>query len=108
VTSLVNDVVMPPIGLLLGNMDFSSLFLNLSGTHYASLAEAQTAGAAVVKYGVFVNSVLDFLIVAVVIFLLIRTINQFKRKQEAAPPPPPPAEVQLLTEIRDALKAQGR
>ena len=105
VTSLVNDVVMPPIGLLLGNMDFSSLFLNLSGTHYASLAEAQTAGAAVVKYGVFVNSVLDFLIVAVVIFLLIRTINQFKRKQEAAPPP---AEVQLLTEIRDALKAQGR
>ena len=108
VTSLVNDVVMPPIGLLLGNMDFSNLFLNLSGTHYASLAEAQTAGAAVVKYGVFVNNVLDFMIVAIVIFLLIRTINQFKRKQEAAPPAAPPAEVQLLTEIRDALKAQGR
>ena len=108
VTSLVNDVVMPPIGLLLGNMDFSNLFLNLSGTHYASLAEAQAAGAAVVKYGVFVNNVLDFIIVAIVIFLLIRTLNQFKRKQEAAPPPPPPAEVQLLTEIRDTLKAQGR
>jgi large conductance mechanosensitive channel len=108
VTSLVNDVVMPPIGLLLGNMDFSNLFLNLSGTSYASLADAQTAGAPVVKYGVFINNVLDFLIVAFVIFMLVRTINQFKRKQEAAPPPAPPAEVQLLTEIRDTLKAQGR
>ena len=108
VTSLVNDVVMPPIGLLLGNMDFSNLFLNLSGTHYASLAEAQAAGAAVVKYGAFINTVLDFVIVAVVIFLLIRMINQFKRKQEAAPPAAPPAEVQLLTEIRDTLKAQSR
>ncbi|HEX5045928.1 MAG TPA: large conductance mechanosensitive channel protein MscL [Gammaproteobacteria bacterium] len=108
VTSLVNDVVMPPIGMLLGSMDFSGLFLNLSGTHYATLAEAQAANAAVVKYGVFINNVLDFLIVAFVIFMLVRTINQFKRKQEAAPPPAPPAEVQLLTEIRDTLKAQGR
>ena len=109
VTSLVNDVVMPPIGMLLGSMDFSGLFLNLSGTHYATLAEAQAANAAVVKYGVFINNVLDFMIVAFVIFMLVRTINQFKRKQEAAPPPPPPAptaEVQLLTEIRDTLKNQ--
>ena len=106
VTSLVNDVVMPPIGLLLGNMDFSNLFLNLSGTSYASLADAQAAGAAVVKYGLFINNVLDFLIVAIVIFMLVRTINKFKRKQEAAPPAAPPAEVQLLTEIRDTLKAQ--
>jgi large conductance mechanosensitive channel len=87
-------------------MDFSNLFLNLSGTSYASLADAQTAGAPVVKYGVFINNVLDFLIVAFVIFMLVRTLNKFKRKQEAAPPPAPPAEVQLLTEIRDTLKAQ--
>jgi large conductance mechanosensitive channel len=106
VTSLVNDIVMPPIGLLLGNMDFSNLFLNMSGTPYASIADAQAAGAAIIKYGVFINNVLDFVIVAFVIFMLVRTINQFKRKQEAAPPPPPPAEVQLLTEIRDTLKAQ--
>ena len=106
VTSLVNDVVMPPIGLLLGNMDFSNLFLNLSGTPYATLADAQAAGAPIVKYGVFINNVLDFLIVAFVIFMIIRTINRFKRKQEAAPPAAPPAEVQLLTEIRDTLKAQ--
>ena len=106
VTSLVNDVVMPPIGLLLGNMDFSNLFLNLSGTPYTTLADAQAAGAPIVKYGVFINNVLDFLIVAFVIFMIIRTINRFKRKQEAAPPAAPPAEVQLLTEIRDTLKAQ--
>jgi large conductance mechanosensitive channel len=87
-------------------MDFSNLFLNMSGTPYASIADAQAAGAAIIKYGVFINNVLDFVIVAFVIFMLVRTINQFKRKQEAAPPPPPPAEVQLLTEIRDTLKAQ--
>jgi large conductance mechanosensitive channel len=112
VTSLVNDVIMPPIGLLMGNMDFSDLFVNLSmDTTYPSVAAAEEAGAPIIKYGLFINNILDFVIVAFAIFLLIRAINRLKRKQEAAPPPPPPApstEQKLLTEIRDLLKAQTR
>jgi large conductance mechanosensitive channel len=112
VTSLVNDIIMPPIGLLLGNADFSDLFVNLGMTQpYASVAEAEAAGAPIIKYGIFINTVLDFLIVAFAIFLVIRGINRFRRKQEAAPPPPPPApsaEEKLLTEIRDLLRAQSR
>ena len=82
VSSLVNDVIMPPIGLLLGNVDFSNLFINLSGQSYASLAAAKAAGAPVVAIGVFLNSVFDFLIVAFVIFLLIRQVNRMKRQTE--------------------------
>jgi large conductance mechanosensitive channel len=108
VTSLVNDVVMPPIGLLIGQMDFSDLFVNLSGGAYASVAAAEEAGAPIIKYGMFINNVLDFLIVAFAIFLVIRTLNQLKKKQEAAPPPGPTTEQKLLMEIRDALKASGR
>ncbi len=78
VSSLVNDVLMPPIGLLVGNVDFSSLFLSLSGRRYASLAEAKAAGAPTLNYGLFLNNVLDFLIVAVAIFLLIRQVNRLK------------------------------
>jgi large conductance mechanosensitive channel len=88
VTSLVNDIIMPPIGLLLGKVNFSSLFTNLSGTKYASLADAQAAGAATLNYGLFINTVLDFLIVAVVIFLLVRQINKLQRpKVEPAKAP---------------------
>jgi len=83
ITSLVNDVIMPPIGLLLGRVDFSSLFINLSGTPYASLADARKAGAAVIGYGAFLNTILDFVVVAFVIFLLIRQVN--KMKKEPAP-----------------------
>jgi large conductance mechanosensitive channel len=83
ITSLVNDVIMPPIGLLLGRVDFSSLFINLSGTPYASLADAKKAGAAVIGYGAFLNTILDFVVVAFVIFLLIRQVN--KMKKEPAP-----------------------
>jgi large conductance mechanosensitive channel len=107
VSSLVNDVIMPPVGLLLGSVDFSNLFLNLHGS-YNTVKEAEAAGAPIVKYGIFINNVIDFLIVAFVIFLMVRTINQLKRKQDAAPAPPQPptATEKLLTEIRDTLKAR--
>jgi large conductance mechanosensitive channel len=108
VTSLVNDVIMPPIGLVLGSVDFSNLFLNLHGS-YTTVKEAEAAGAPIVKYGIFINNVIDFLIVAFVIFLMVRMINQLKRKQDAAPPPPPPPPTTtetLLAEIRDELKAR--
>ena len=107
VSSLVNDIIMPPIGLILGSVDFSNLFLSLHGS-YNTVKEAEAAGAPIVKYGIFINNVIDFLIVAFVIFVMVRTINQLKRKQEAAPPPPPAptATEKLLTEIRDTLKAR--
>jgi large conductance mechanosensitive channel len=88
ITSLVNDIVMPPVGLLLGRVDFSSLFINLSGQPYASLAEARAAGAPTINYGVFLNTVIDFLIVAFVIFLLARSINRLSRQRESAPEAP--------------------
>jgi large conductance mechanosensitive channel len=85
VTSLVNDVIMPPLGLILGRVDFSNLFINLSGTSFASLAEAKAAGASTVNGGVFIDTVLDFVIVAFAVFLLVRVVNRLYR---AAPPPP--------------------
>lgn len=107
VSSFVNDVIMPPIGLLMGNLDFGSLYLNIGGGDYASLAAAEEAGAPVIKYGLFINNVLDFVIVAFAIFMVIRAMNKLKKAEEEAPPPAPPEpsdEVKLLTEIRDALK----
>jgi large conductance mechanosensitive channel len=84
VTSLVNDVVMPPIGLVLGKLDFTNLFVNLSGKGYASLADAKAAGAATINYGLFINTVIDFLIVAFVLFLIIRQANRMKRNAATA------------------------
>lgn len=109
VSSFVSDVIMPPIGLLMGNVDFSQLYINLSGTDYPSLAAAQEAGAATINYGVFINTVLDFIIVAFAIFMVIRAMNKLKKKEEEKPaePPKPSEEVVLLTEIRDALKSGG-
>ena len=86
ITSLVNDIVMPPIGLVLGRVDFSSLFLNISGKSYATLVEAHAAGAPTINYGVFLNTVLDFLIVAFAIFLLVRQINRWSKPAPAAAP----------------------
>ena len=86
VSSLVNDVLMPPLGLLLGKMDFSSLFINLSGKDYSSLASAKAAGAATINYGLFLNAVIDFLIVAFVIFLVIRAANRLQRPKPAPAP----------------------
>ena len=82
VSSLVNDVIMPPIGLLLGKVDFSNLYINMSGTEYASLADAQAAGAPTLNYGIFLNNVVDFVIVALVIFLIVRAMNRLKKKEE--------------------------
>ena len=95
VTSMVNDIIMPPIGLVLGRVDFSSLFLNLSGTHYDSLADAKKAGAAVISYGAFLNTIIDFLIVAFVIFLLVKQMNRMM-KPEPVPAAPPTKECPLL------------
>jgi len=86
ITSFVSDILMPPIGLILGNADFSNLFVDLKGGSYASLAAAKAAGAATLNYGLFINTVIDFLIVAFAIFLLIRQVNRFSHPQ-AAPAP---------------------
>ena len=86
VSSLVNDVLMPPIGLLLGKVDFSNLFVNLSGQSFSTLAEAKAAGAATVNYGLFFNTVIDFLIVAFAIFLVIRQVNRMRQPAPAAAP----------------------
>jgi large conductance mechanosensitive channel len=88
VTSLVSDIIMPPIGLILGKVDFSSLFLNLSGRHFDSLADAKKAGAAVISYGSFMNTIIDFLIVAFVIFIMVRQINRLQKPKPAPAPPP--------------------
>jgi large conductance mechanosensitive channel len=88
VTSLVNDVLMPPLGLLLGKVDFSNLFVTLNGTHYNSLADAKTAGAPTLNYGIFINNCIDFLLVAFAVFLLVKQVNRFMPK----PPAPAPAE----------------
>ena len=106
VSSLVADVLMPPIGLVMGKVDFSSLFITLSGQDYPSLAAAKAAGAPTLNYGVFLQTVLDFLIVAFVISLVVKQINRLKRTPPPAPaaPPEPSNEEKLLMQIRDALK----
>jgi large conductance mechanosensitive channel len=86
VTSLVSDIIMPPIGLILGKVDFSNLFLSLSGKSYSSLAEAKAAGAATLNYGIFLNNIVDFLIVAFVVFLLVRMVNRWNQPAPAAAP----------------------
>ena len=110
VDSLVKDVIMPPIGLLLGKVDFSNLFLVLKqgkvAGPYLTVDAAQKAGAVTFNYGIFINSVITFAIVAFAVFLLIRAVNRLKREKEAKPAQPPatPEDIVLLREIRDALK----
>ncbi|MBP7276151.1 MAG: large-conductance mechanosensitive channel protein MscL [Kiritimatiellae bacterium] len=98
-TSLVNDVIMPPIGMLLGGMDFKSMALTIRPA-------TEEVAAVTINYGAFINTLVDFLIIAFVLFMVIKAINSLKRKEEAAPAAPaaPPADVALLTEIRDLLK----
>jgi large conductance mechanosensitive channel len=108
--TLVSDVIMPPIGLLLGGVDFSNIFSVLregaAAGPYGTLAEAQAAGAVTINWGVFANTVINFLIVAFAVFLVIKGINTLKRHEEEAPKPPPKQEV-LLEEIRDLLRSRA-
>ncbi len=108
VSSLVSDVIMPPIGKLMGGVDFSNLFVTLDPTKgpFKSLVDAKAAGAATINYGLFINTVIDFVIVAFAIFMMMKGMNALRRREEAkvvAAPAEPPADVKLLTEIRDLL-----
>jgi large conductance mechanosensitive channel len=109
VNSLVEDVIMPPIGLLLGGVDFTSLFLDLSGEGYASAAAAKAAGAPALYLGLFLNTLINFVIVAFAVFLLVKGMNRLRRLRDVAPEeaPPPPRQEILLEEIRDLLKARA-
>lgn len=108
VESLVKDVIMPPIGVLLGKVDFSNLFFVLkegaSAGPYLSVEAAQKAGAVTFNYGIFINTLISFVIVAFAVFLLIRAINKMKAAEPPATPPATPEDIVLLREIRDALK----
>jgi len=106
VTSLVDDVIMPPIGLLLGSVDFSDLFINLSGQDYPSAAAAKAAGAPAIYIGLFINAMINFVIVAFAIFLVIKAMNRVKRRAEEEAPTeePQPRQEVLLEEIRDLLR----
>ena len=106
VSSFVADLMMPPLGLLMGKVDFTNWFVSLSGGDFATLKAAKDAGAVTLNYGVFVNSIVSFLIVAFAIFMIVKLINSVRRKEEAKPaaPPVPPRQEVLLEEIRDLLK----
>lgn len=103
VNSLVADVIMPPIGMVMGGIDFKDYFINLSGGDYATLKAAKDAGAATINYGVFLNQLLNFLIVSFAVFLIVKQANRFKKAEDAKPAVPTKSEV-LLEEIRDLLK----
>jgi len=114
IKSLVDDVIMPPIGMLMGGVDFKEMFLTLgdpSGAPFSTLAAAQEAGAVTINYGLFINAVISFLIVAFSVFMVVRSFNKMKREEEvveeAPAEPEPTTEEVLLTEIRDLLKAQA-
>jgi large conductance mechanosensitive channel len=106
VDSLVKDIVMPVVGRLVGGVDFRHLYFNLGSGDYETLEAAEKAGAPLVKYGAFINTTIDFIIIVLAIFLAIKAINRLKRAEPPPPPPPPPEpeDIKLLREIRDALK----
>jgi large conductance mechanosensitive channel len=106
VTSLTNDMIMPVVGLMMGKVDFSNLFINLGDGSFDTLQAATDAGAPVLKYGVFANTILDFLILALIIFLMVRAMNKMKAAEPPPAPPGPTPDQKLLTEIRDALKSR--
>lgn len=110
VVSLVNDIIMPILGLLTGGVNFNSLYINLSGKTFESYEAAKAAGAAVVGYGAFIQAIIGFVLIAFVVFMIIKAVNLAMKQREEAPasPPGPTKEEQLLTEIRDLLAKQGR
>lgn len=108
VSSLVEDVIMPPIGWVLGKVDFRDLYVNLSGEDYSSLAAAKAAGAPVIGYGAFINTVINFVVVAFAVFLLVKWINRMRELADIAPDEsPPPRQEVLLEEIRNILKQRS-
>jgi large conductance mechanosensitive channel len=110
VNSLVNDIMMPPLGLVIGGIDFSDFFVTLKGDPVTSLEAAKKAGAVTINYGLFINAIIRFVIVAFAVFILVKQLNRLARTSKAdeaaAPPPPPPRSELLLAEIRDLLKAR--
>ena len=109
VNSLVNDIIMPPLGLLIGGIDFSNFFVTLKGGSHPTLEAAKAAGAVTMNYGLFINAIIRFMIVAFAIFILVKQINRLARQEPPAPPAPPEPsrEELLLAEIRDLLKARA-
>lgn len=108
VNSLVKDIITPPLGLITGGLDFSNLFIVLKGPHTTTLADAAKEGAVTINYGIFLNNMISFLIVAFVLFLVVRSVNRlFANPPEPSVPPAPPEDVVLLREIRDLLKEKG-
>jgi large conductance mechanosensitive channel len=112
VSSVVDDIFMPIIGLILAGIDFSNLFIPLlppEGASYPTIAAAKEAGVATLNYGLFINAIVKFTIVAFVLFLVVKAVNRLRRQEAAAPaaPPAPTTEEKLLTEIRDAIKTRG-
>jgi len=103
VKSLVNNVVMPPVGMLMADVDFTNLFIALDGNTYATLAELEEAGVPAIKYGIFINDTIGFVLLGFVIFMLVRMISKMQKKEEAKPAAPA-ADIVLLTEIRDLMK----
>jgi large conductance mechanosensitive channel len=107
VTSLTDDVIMPIVGLALGKVDFANLFVAMNGQHYATLEEAKKAGVGTLNYGLFLNAIINFLIIAVIIFMIVKAANKMKKApvEVVAVAPPPTTDQQLLMEIRDSLRA---
>lgn len=109
VGSLVKDVIMPPLGTVISNVDFSNLFITLGEGDFATVTAAQEAGVATLNYGIFINEIINFLIVAFAVFMLVKAVNAAKKKEEEAPKAPaaPSGEEKLLAEIRDLLKSKS-
>jgi large conductance mechanosensitive channel len=104
VASFTGDILMPPIGLLMGKVDFASLFINLSSKPAETLAAAKAAGIPTINYGLFINTIIDFLIVGFVIFIVVKQVNRMKKEVPAPAPAGPTKDQELLTEIRDLLR----
>jgi large conductance mechanosensitive channel len=107
VTSIVNDVVMPPIGLMIGRVNFSSLFISLNGVHYDSVDQAKAAGAPTLNYGIFINNMLDFLIVAIVIFIVVKQMNRLRSRSQQPKAPDKKEPVKICSACKSEIHAEA-